>query len=109
MEKRVVITGLGIYSCLGDSLSKVKESLYKGKSGIIFEEERIRQGFQSGLTGYVKEPNLKGSLSRRQRLGLGQPSSYAYVSTRDALNDAKIDQDFLDKNEEQIWRLTNRK
>jgi|TARA_B110000503_G_C7171021_1_gene424295 3-oxoacyl-[acyl-carrier-protein] synthase-1 len=99
MERRVVVTGMGIYSCLGSSLSEVKESLYKGKSGIVFDEDRIRQGFQSGLTGYVKEPNLKGILTRRQRLGLGQPASYAYVATKDALNDAKIDQDFLDKNE----------
>ena len=40
MENRVVITGMGIYSCLGTSLDEVKESLYQGKSGIVFSEER---------------------------------------------------------------------
>ena len=40
MNKRVVITGMGIYSCIGTSLEEVKESLYQGKSGIKFDSER---------------------------------------------------------------------
>ncbi|MCA1919771.1 MAG: beta-ketoacyl-[acyl-carrier-protein] synthase family protein, partial [Flavobacterium piscis] len=53
MNKRVVITGMGIYSCIGTSLEEVKESLYNGKSGIQFDPERKEFGFQSALTGVV--------------------------------------------------------
>ena len=48
MNRRVVITGMGIYSCLGKTLDEVKESLYQGKSGIIFDPIR-RNGVQIGL------------------------------------------------------------
>ena len=57
---RVVITGLGIYSCIGKNLDEVKDALYKGKSGIIFDPIRKEFGYRSGLTGFVERPNLKG-------------------------------------------------
>ncbi|PWK20740.1 beta-ketoacyl-[acyl-carrier-protein] synthase family protein [Xanthomarina spongicola] len=97
--KRVVITGMGIYSCIGENLNDVKESLYKGKSGIVIDEERKEFGFRSPLTGMVKTPNLKSALSRRQRISLGEEGEYAYVATLEALNNAKISQEFLDENE----------
>ncbi|MEP0263951.1 beta-ketoacyl-[acyl-carrier-protein] synthase family protein [Dokdonia sp.] len=96
---RVVITGMGIYSCIGENLEMVKESLYNGKSGIIVDEERIPFGYRSPLTGMVNEPDLKKQLTRRQRLSLGEEGAYAYVATVEALENAKIDQDFLDANE----------
>lgn len=99
MERRVVITGLGIHSCLGETLEEVKNSLYKGKSGIVFEEERIKMGFQSGLTGLVADLNLTPFLTRKQRLGMGQPARFGYIATRNALIDANIDDDFFVNNE----------
>ncbi|OBW41700.1 3-oxoacyl-[acyl-carrier-protein] synthase 1 [Chryseobacterium sp. MOF25P] len=99
MENRVVITGMGIYSCIGTSLEEVKESLYQGKSGIVLVDERKDFGFRSGLTGVVPKPDLKNLLSRRQRVSMGEESEYAYIATLDALKQAKIDQDFLDQNE----------
>jgi 3-oxoacyl-[acyl-carrier-protein] synthase-1 len=48
---RVVITGIGIYSCIGKNLDEVSKSLYKGQSGIIFDQERKEFGYRSGLTG----------------------------------------------------------
>ena len=54
--KRVVITGTGIYSCIGKNLDEVKNSLYKGKSGIILDQERKAFGYRSGLTGFVERP-----------------------------------------------------
>ncbi|CAA7387628.1 3-oxoacyl-[acyl-carrier-protein] synthase 1 [Chryseobacterium fistulae] len=99
MESRVVITGMGIYSCIGISLDEVKESLFKGKSGIILDEERKGFGYRSGLTGYVPKPDLKSLLNRRQRISMGEESEYAYLATVDALKQARIDQDFLDTNE----------
>jgi 3-oxoacyl-[acyl-carrier-protein] synthase-1 len=49
MNRRVVITGMGIYSCLGKTLDEVKESLYQGKSGIIFDPHTQGNGVQIGL------------------------------------------------------------
>ncbi|NMR35100.1 beta-ketoacyl-[acyl-carrier-protein] synthase family protein [Chryseobacterium aquaticum] len=99
MENRVVITGMGIYSCIGTSLEEVKESLYHGKSGIVLDENRKEFGFRSGLTGVVPKPDLKNLLNRRQRISMGEESEYAYIATLDALKQANIDQDFLDNNE----------
>lgn len=96
---RVVITGMGIYSCIGSNLEEVKDSLYKGKSGIVFDEERKAFGYRSALTGLVPLPNLKKELSRRQRVGMGQESEFAYIATMEAFKNAGIDQDFLDANE----------
>ncbi len=99
MENRVVITGMGIYSCIGTSLEEVKESLFQGKSGIFLVDERKEFGFRSGLTGVVPKPDLKNLLNRRQRVSMGEESEYAYIATLDALKQANIDQNFLDNNE----------
>lgn len=99
MENRVVITGMGIYSCIGTSLEEVKESLFQGKSGIFLVDERKEFGFRSGLTGVVPKPDLKNLLNRRQRVSMGEESEYAYIATLDALKQANVDQDFLDNNE----------
>jgi 3-oxoacyl-[acyl-carrier-protein] synthase-1 len=99
MNHRVVVTGIGIYSCLGSNLEEVTKSLYTGTSGIIYDQVRKDFGFRSALTGMVDEPDLKSLLSRRQRLGMHQPAIYAYMSTREALEMSGLDIDFLDKSE----------
>ena len=99
MKRRVVITGMGIYSCLGKNLDEVRDSLYHGKSGIIFDPARKEMGFRSGLTAHLEIPNLKGVLSRNQRVYLPEQGSYAYVATVEALKNAGIDQDYLDNHE----------
>ena len=96
---RVVITGLGIYSTIGKNLSDVKDSLFNGKSGIVLDAERKLWGFQSGLTGKIDRPQLKGLLDRRARVSMPEQAEYAYMATVQALQHAKMDQDFLDKNE----------
>ncbi len=93
---RVVITGMGIYSCIGKNLEEVKTSLKQGTSGIICDEKRKVLGYRSCLTGMVEEPDLKDKLSRRERVSLGEEGSYAYVATMEALENAKIDQKYLD-------------
>jgi 3-oxoacyl-[acyl-carrier-protein] synthase-1 len=99
MDRRVVITGMGIYSCIGISLEEVKESLYHGKSGIVFDPERKEFGFRSALTGMVPKPDLKNLLSRRQRMSVGEETEYAYMATIEALKNANIDDTFFDENE----------
>ena len=59
MMNRVVITGMGIYSCLGKTLDEVRDSLYNGKSGIIFVPERKEMGLRAALTAKLEEPDLK--------------------------------------------------
>ena len=51
VNKRVVITGMGIWSCLGKNVEEVRKSLYEGKSGIGLEKERLDYGYRSALTG----------------------------------------------------------
>ena len=85
MEHRVVITGMGIWSCLGTTQEEVRDSLYNGKSGIILDPARKEMGFRSGLTGWVPKPELKGELPRSQRVYMPEPALYAYCATRDAL------------------------
>lgn len=97
--RRVVITGMGIFSCLGENLKEVKESLYEGKSGIVFEQERKDFGYRSGLTAKVGTPNLKKQLTRRQRISMAEEAQYAYVATIEALKNAKIEEQFLLDNE----------
>ena len=99
MENRVVITGMGIYSCLGTSLDEVTESLRKGKSGIVYDEERKEYGFKSALTGKVPTPDLKNILNRRQRITIGEETEYAYMSTIQALGQANISHAYLQENE----------
>ncbi|MGE8534679.1 beta-ketoacyl-[acyl-carrier-protein] synthase family protein [Chryseobacterium sp. D764] len=99
MENRVVITGMGIYSCIGTSLEEVRESLYQGKSGIVLDPDRKEFGFRSGLTGVVPKPDLKNLLNRRQRISMGEESEYAYLATMDALKQANLDEEFLNSHE----------
>jgi 3-oxoacyl-[acyl-carrier-protein] synthase-1 len=99
MDRRVVITGIGIYSCIGENLSEVLDSLQHGRSGIVYDEARKEFGYRSCLTGFVKEPDLKPFLTRRQRIGMHQPAMYAYMSTMEAMNNAGLDIDFLEKTE----------
>ena len=99
MNRRVVITGMGIYSCIGTSLDEVKDSLYQGKSGIQIDPERKEFGFRSALTGMVPKPDLKELLSRRQRISIGEETEYAYMATIEALKKAQIEDAFFDANE----------
>jgi 3-oxoacyl-[acyl-carrier-protein] synthase I len=95
--QRVVITGMGIYSTIGRNLDEVRESLYLGNSGVGFDPARKEMGFRSGLTGIIERPQLKGLLDRRQRVGMAQQAEFAYMSTVEALKQANIDQDYLEK------------
>lgn len=99
MERRVVITGMGIYSVIGKNLQEVKESLYNGKSGIGIDPERKELGFRSYLTGIIEKPTLKGVLPRRQRVGMAEQGKYAYLATMEAVENAGLDVSFFANNE----------
>ncbi|MBQ2728655.1 MAG: beta-ketoacyl-[Alistipes sp.] len=95
MKNRVVITGMGIYSCIGKNKEEVTRSLYEGRSGIGIDPARKELGYRSALTGILEKPELKGKLDRRQRLCLPEQGQYAYVATVEAMAEAGIDADFL--------------
>lgn len=99
MHKRVVITGLGIWSCLGKNLDEVLASLKAGKSGIGLDQERKEMGYRSGLTGIVAKPVLKGLLDRRARVGMSEEAEYAYMATLEAMKNAKMDMEWIERNE----------
>ena len=96
---RVVITGMGIWSCIGTSIEEVKNSLYKGISGIGVDQDRLDYGYRSGLTGIVQRPQLKGVLDRRTRMGLSEEAEYAFMASKDAFQMAGVDDAYLLSNE----------
>lgn len=99
MKRRVVITGIGIWSCLGTNIDEVRQSLYDGKSGIGLDQERLDYGYRSGLVGMVKTPELKRLLDRRIRTGLSEEAAFAYMASKEAFEGAGIDDQYLRDNE----------
>ena len=97
--KRVVVTGMGIWSCIGQDLESVTESLRTGRSGIVFDPKRIEYGLHSGLTGNVPRPNLKPLLPRKYRATMSEDAEYAYMAAQQAFTQAGIEDTYLHNNE----------
>lgn len=89
--RRTVITGMGIWSCIGQSVQEVAQSLRLGKSGIGIDPERTTYGYQSPLTGIVPRPDIKAQgLRRSQRITLSEPGEYGYMAMKEALAMAPV-------------------
>ena len=97
--RRVVVTGMGVWSCIGHDQQEVAVSLREGRSGIGYDEARREYGFRSPLTGIVDTPDLKTLLHRRLRTGMSQEAMYAYMASREAFLQAGIDEQYLLSNE----------
>ena len=98
--RRVVITGMGIWSCLGTDIETVRQSLYEGKSGIGLKSERLEYGYRSGLTGIVETPVItKQMVDRHTRAGMSEEAQYAYMASRQAFEQAHVSDDYLRENE----------
>ena len=97
--RRVVVTGMGIWSCIGRNKEEVSASLRAGKSGIGYDEARKEYGFRSPLTGIVETPDLKALLHRRLRTGMSQEAMYAFMAAREAFEQAGIEEQYLLDNE----------
>lgn len=97
--RRVVITGMGIWSCLGTTLDEVCRSLYTGKSGIVFSPERKDAGFRSALCAQIARPDLKPFVSRNLRQFMPEEAQYAYMATRAALEQARLEPDYIEQHE----------
>ena len=73
----------------------MRQSLYDGRSGVIFSQERKDAGFRSALCTAVPQPNLKPYVSRNLRQFMPEEAQYAYMATRAALEDARLDPDYI--------------
>ena len=89
--KRVVITGLGITSCIGNTLSDVQDSLKQSTSGISINPEYIDRGLRSHISGQVKI-DLNEHVDRKALRFMGDAAGYAAIAMRDAIKDSGLDQ-----------------
>ena len=87
--RRVVVTGLGIVSCLGNDRQQVLEALKNGQSGIRFKEEYAERGFRSHVAGVV-DIDLDELVDRKLRRFMGDAAAYAYVSMAQAIEDSGL-------------------
>jgi len=99
MDRRVVITGIGIYSCLGKNIDEVAKALYRGDSGIGMDPQRLAYGYRSPLTGIVERPDLKDVIDRRLRQSLPEEGEFAVMATLEAMQQSAIDEAFRSKEE----------
>ena len=98
--RRVVITGIGIWSCLGNDIETVRTSLFNGTSGIGLQPERLQYGYRSALTGIVETPIItKQMLDRHTRAGMSEEAQYAYMASRQAFEQAGVSDQYLRQNE----------
>lgn len=90
--KRVVVTGMGIVSCLGNDKQSVLESLREGRSGIRFNETYKEMGFRSHVSGSVNI-NKEELIDRKTLRFMGDAAAYAYIAMQQAINDAGLSED----------------
>ena len=93
--RNVVITGVGIKSCIGNDYAEVLTNLQNAKSGIVFNEKYSEMGFRSCVSGSVNI-NLSEHIDRKLLRFMGESAGYAYLATKDALKMAGIDESHLD-------------
>jgi 3-oxoacyl-[acyl-carrier-protein] synthase I len=92
--RRVVITGLGIVSCLGNDKTSVKESLRSGTSGIRFKPDYAELGLRSQVAGTV-EIDLEALIPRKVRRFMGNAAAYAYIAMEQAIADSGLPEDLI--------------
>ena len=88
--KRVVISGIGIVSCLGNDKNAVLDSLKQGRSGIKFKQEYADMGMRSHVAGSV-DINTADFIDRKVKRFMGDAAAFAYISMQQAIDDAKLD------------------
>ena len=88
-QRRVVVTGMGIVSCLGNALSTVSDALRQTRPGIRFMPEYAELGLRSQVAG-VPEIDLDARIDRKLKRFMGDAAAYAYVSMADAIADAGL-------------------
>lgn len=90
MNPGVVITGMGLVSCLGQGLEQVRQALREGRSGVVRDPMRRELGFRSDLTGALPDFEPAALLDRKARRGMGEPALYAAVAALRAMEHAGL-------------------
>ena len=92
MMRRVVITGIGIVSCIGNNQKEVLDSLLNTKSGIVFSEDHKKYNFRSQVVGSIKNLNLSDHIDRKKMRFMGDGSAYNYISMAEAIKDSGLEE-----------------
>ena len=95
--RRVVITGLGIVSSLGNNKDEVKSSLYNASSGISFDQSQKEMGFRSHVSGQI-DLNLEETIERKFLRFMGDGASYNYIAMNEAIEDSGLNEDEISNN-----------
>ena len=90
--RRVVITGIGIVSCIGNNKAEVLESLLNTKSGIVFSEEHKKYNFRSQVVGNIKNLNLSEHIDRKQLRFMGDGSAYNFIALKEAIEESGLEE-----------------
>ena len=91
MTRRVVVTGLGIVSCIGNDQDEVTQSLKEGKSGIVFSEKYAEMNFRSHVEGRPNV-NLEEKIDRKLLRFMGEGAAYNYLAMEQAIKDAGLEE-----------------
>ena len=90
--RRVVVTGLGIVSCIGNNKVEVLDSLLNTKSGIVFSEEYKKYNFRSQVIGTIKNLNLDEHIDRKQKRFMGGGSAYNFIALKEAIKESGLEE-----------------
>ena len=88
--RRVVVTGMGIVSSLGNNLTAVKESLFEGKSGITFQPEYAARGLRSQVAGSIKDLDIEALIDRKLFRFMAKGHAYAWIALQEAIADSNL-------------------
>jgi len=90
--RRVVVTGIGIVSCIGNNKAEVLDSLLNTKSGIVFSEEHKKYNFRSQIVGAVKNLDIEKHIDRKIRRFMGDGSAYSYIALKEAIEESGLEE-----------------
>ena len=90
--RKVVVTGLGIVSCIGNNKVEVLNSLLNTKSGIVFSEEQKKYNFRSQVAGTIKNLNLDEHIDRKQKRFMGGGSAYNFIALKEAIKESGLEE-----------------
>jgi 3-oxoacyl-[acyl-carrier-protein] synthase-1 len=90
--RRVVVTGIGIVSCIGNNKTEVLDSLLNTKSGIVFSEEHKKYNFRSQVVGAVKNLDIEKHIDRKIRRFMGDGSAYSYIALKEAIEESGLEE-----------------
>ncbi|MGJ8686331.1 MAG: beta-ketoacyl-ACP synthase I [Spongiibacteraceae bacterium] len=94
--KRVVVTGMGIVSSIGNNIPEVLTSLQEGKSGITANETYKEMGFRSQVSGNIKNLDFKEHIDRKQLRFMGDAAAYSYIAMKEAIADSGLEEHHID-------------